>query len=81
MFDRLLVGRLVLSATAVHGTHQTAVLVREHAVNKGFWSNLAVRNKIEAVIGECGESASMAQPLCAHCVSCYVARQVELEAA
>ena len=55
MFDRLLVGRLVLSATAVHGTHQTAMLVREHAVKKGFWSNLAVRGKIEAVICECGE--------------------------
>jgi hypothetical protein len=54
MFDRLLVGRLVLSATAVHGVHQTAVLVREHARRKGFWSNLAVRNKVEASLDECG---------------------------
>ena len=56
MFDRLLVGRLVLSATAVHGAHQTAMLVREHALKKGFWSNLAVRNKVEGALRECGEN-------------------------
>lgn len=53
LFERLLVGRLVLSATSVSAVFKVAELVRHHAVARGFWANKAIQNKIVSAQDEC----------------------------